>query len=228
MLTLFIRAVFLYALVFAVLRLTGKRQVSDLQPFDLLITLLIADLAGCALSEPSVPLVYSVVPILALYLTQQLVTKLCLKSARARRLICGSPIVLVSGGRLSEENMRKTSYTVLDLMSQLRAKGIFDLREVAYAILETNGSMSVLLSGAADTPTREDLDLKKREVGLSEMLVLDGELCKKELSLLHISPDWVEQRVRALGASGVSEVLYLQRAFDGTLSMQKKEAGHVQ
>ena len=124
--------------------------------------------------------------------------------------------------------MRKTSYTVLDLMSQLRAKGIFDLREVAYAILETNGSMSVLLSGAADAPTRADLDLKKREVGLSEMLVLDGELCKKELSLLHISPDWVEQRVRALGASGVSEVLYLQRAFDGTLSMQKKEARHVQ
>ena len=229
MFTLFIRAVLLYALVFAVLRLTGKRQVSDLQPFDLLITLLIADLAGCALSEPAVPLVYSIVPILSLYLTQQLVTWLCLKSARARRLICGSPVVIVSDGKLIEENMRKTNYTVLDLTDQLRANGIFDINEVAYAILETNGSMSVLVRGEQREPTMQDLGLAAEKAGLSQMLVLDGRACKRELSMLGLDEKWAIKRTAELGAGSIREVLFLQRASNGTLSMQKKEARrHVQ
>lgn len=222
MLTLFLRAIFLYAFVFLVLRLTGKRQVADLQPFDLLITLLIADLAGCALSAPDVPLAYSIVPILALYLSQQLVTWLCLKSARARRMVCGSPVVLVADGDMLEENMRMTNYTVIDVMDQLRAKSVFDIREVSYAILETNGSMSVLLKGDSQQPTRADLGVRAEDAGLSHMLVLDGQACKKELRQLGLSVDWVEARVRERGARGLLDVFYLQYGADGALTMQMK------
>ncbi|MDO4572380.1 MAG: DUF421 domain-containing protein [Clostridia bacterium] len=223
MLTLFVRAIFLYALVFLVLRLTGKRQVADLQPFDLLITLLIADLAGCALSEPGVPLVYSIVPILALFLTQRFVTWLCLKSARARRVVCGSPVVLVAEGRMLEENMRRTNYTVIDIMDQLRAKDVFDIRDVAYAILETNGSMSLLLKSGAQTPTRSDLCLPETEAAPSHMLVLDGQACKNELAMLGRDEGWLEARVRELGCRGIRELLYLQQGADGGFCVQKKE-----
>ncbi len=227
MLTLFLRAVFLYIFVFLVLRLTGKRQVSDLQPFDLLITLLIADLAGCALSEPGVPLAYSVVPILALYLSQQLVTWLCLKSARTRRMVCGSPVVIVSDGRMAESNMRMTNYTVLDVMDQLSAKSVFDIREVAYAILETNGSMSVLLKSGAQQPSRADMKIEAPPAELSHMLVLDGQACQNELRQLDLSLDWLSGRARELGVDRLSELLFLQYGADGAITLQRKEGRHV-
>lgn len=229
MLTLFLRAVFMYVFVFLILRLTGKRQVADLQPFDLLITLLIADLAGSALGDPGVPLLYSVVPILALYLTQQLVTWLCLKSAGARRVVCGSPVVLVSDGHMEEDNMRSTNYTVIDVMDQLRAKDIFDITEVAYAILETNGTMSVLLKEDMQTPTRKDMGLRAEKAGLSSMLVLDGQSCREELEKIGRDETWLTARARELGIKDLREVFYLQRAASGELTMQKKEGRrHVQ
>ena len=163
MLILFLRAAILYVLVFAVLRLTGKRQVSDLQPFDLLITLMIADLASCAIADTSIPLVYSVVPIFALYLMQSLITYVCLKSAGVRRLVCGNPVVLVADGVLLEDAMRRTNYAIIDLMDQLRSKDVFDIRSVAYAILETNGSVSILQKGEYQTPTVRDLQLEPEE-----------------------------------------------------------------
>lgn len=144
MLILFLRAALMYALVFTVLRLTGKRQIADLQPFDLLITLMIADLASCAIADTGIPLTYSVVPILALYLVQQLVNWICLKSSRLRRALCGNPLLLIADGVLQEDVMRAANYTVVDLLDQLRAKDVFDLSNVSYAILETNGSLSVL------------------------------------------------------------------------------------
>ena len=142
MLTLFLRAVFLDLFVLLILRLTGKRQVSDLQPYDLLMTLIIADLASTAIADTDIPLLYSVVPILALYLVQQLLAKLSLKSSVLRRLICGTPQILILDGVLQEKVMRRTNYTVRDLLDSLRSKDIFSVDEVAYAILETNGTVS--------------------------------------------------------------------------------------
>ena len=159
MLILFLRAVLLYFLVFAVIRLTGKRQVADLQPFDLLITLMIADLASCAIADTSIPLAYSVVPIIALFLTQRAVTYTCLKSARIRRVFAGNPLILIRDGVLQEDAMRAANYSVDDLMDQLRSKDMFSAEEVAFAILETNGSMSILQKSDAQTPTRGDLAL---------------------------------------------------------------------
>lgn len=220
MLTLFLRAILLYGLVFLVLRLTGKRQVSDLQPFDLLITLLIADLASCAIADVSIPLVYSVVPILAVYLAQQLITRLCLKSAAMRRVICGSPVILVNDGVVQEEAMRETSYTVIDLLDQLRAKDVFDLDEVAYAILETNGSMSVLQKGAFMQPTVRDLHLAPQETALCYMLILDGALCRSAMRRLNLSESWICARLNECGVKDVGDVFFMQLAPDGALRLQ--------
>lgn len=223
MLTLFLRAVFMYLFVFAILRLTGKRQVSDLQPFDLLITLLIADLAGCAIGDTDTPLVYSIVPILGMYLVQQAITRICLKSAPARRLVCGSPVILVRDGRLCETAMRKTSYTIIDLLDRLRAKDVFDLNAVAYAILETNGSLSVLQHAEEQPPSRAELHLPAEKSQLGYMLVLDGCYCFDAMETLGLSLDALQKELIDRGVKRAEDVFFLYRAPSGKYTMQLKE-----
>ena len=135
--TLFIRTLIVYTLMFAVLRLMGKRQINEMQPFDLAVTLLIANLASIPMSEPAVPLFYGLVPIIGLFIVQRLVAHASLKSERIRRLVCGSPLTVIENGTVREDVMRSASYSLSDLTEQLRLKDVFSLSEVEYAILET-------------------------------------------------------------------------------------------
>ncbi len=219
---MFLRAIFMYVFVFVILRLTGKRQVADLQPFDLLITLLIADLAGCSIADTGTPLVYSIVPILGMYLTQQLVTFLCLKNARARKIVCGSPVILVRDGVAQEEAMRQNDYTIIDLLDQLRSRDVFDLRQVAYAILETNGTMSVLQKGELPPNDMPDPDHQHVGAALCEMLILDGEFCAAAMGRLGLDRDAVSAIVKSFGPYRVGDVFYLHRSPDGAFMMQLK------
>ena len=219
MLTLFLRAIFLDLFVLLILRLTGKRQVSDLQPYDLLMTLIIADLASTAITDTDIPLLYSVVPILALYLVQQLLAKLSLKSSAMRRLICGTPQVLILDGVLQEKVMRRTNYTVRDLMDSLRGKDIFEVSEVAYAILETNGSVSVLEKAAFQMPNKRDLNLEPGSAALSHLLILEGRIQKSGLSTLHLDRKTVESYLKTNGLS-LGSVFFAQMNGDGELHVQ--------
>ena len=213
MLILFLRAVLLYLFILFILRMTGKRQIADLQPFDLIITMAIADLASTAISDTNIPLLYSVVPILALYLVQQAVAFLSLRSRRFRTFVCGSPLLLVREGVLQEGILRQANYTVSDLGDHLRAGGVFDMRSVRYAILETNGTLSVLEKTAADQPQPK----------LSYMLILDGELCRTPLRHLRISPKALRTLLKRYGVRDEADVFYLQYLGDGSLRLQLKE-----
>ncbi len=212
MLILFLRAVLLYVFILFILRMTGKRQIADLQPFDLIITMAIADLASTAIADTDIPLLYSVVPILALYLVQQAVAFLSLRSRRFRTFVCGSPLLLVREGVLQEGIMRQANYTVSDLSDHLRAQQVFDLKSVQYAILETNGSLSVLEKQKADQP----------QPRLSYMLVLDGELCRTALKHLRIRPKALKELLRRFGVADMEDVFYLQYLGDGSLRLQLK------
>ena len=212
MLILFLRAVLLYVFILFILRMTGKRQIADLQPFDLIITMAIADLASTAIADTDIPLLYSVVPILALYLVQQAVAFLSLRSRRFRTFVCGSPLLLVREGVLQEGIMRQANYTVSDLSDHLRAQQVFDLKSVQYAILETNGSLSVLKKQKADQP----------QTRLSYMLVLDGELCRTALKHLRIRPKALKELLRRFGVTDMGDVFYLQYLGDGSLRLQLK------
>jgi len=223
MLTLFLRAVFLDLFVLLILRLTGKRQVSDLQPYDLLMTLIIADLASTAIADTNIPLLYSVVPILALYLVQQALAKLCLKSSAARRLICGTPQILILDGVLQETVMRRTNYTVRDILDSLRSKDIFDVGEVAYAILETNGTVSVLEKAAFQKPSRRDLGLPDGSAALSHLLILEGKIQKNGLATLHLDRNTVETLLKKNGLS-LRSVFFAQMNGDGELYVQLDRA----
>lgn len=219
MLTLFLRAVFLDLFVLLILRLTGKRQVSDLQPYDLLMTLIIADLASTAIADTDIPLLYSVVPILALYLVQQALAKLCLKSSAMRRLICGTPQILILDGVLQEKIMRRTNYTVRDLLDSLRSHDVFDVGEVAYAILETNGTVSVLSKAAFQQPNKGELNLEPGSAALSHLLILEGKIQKNGLETLHLARQDVETMLKKNGLA-LRNVFFAQMNGDGELHVQ--------
>ena len=172
----------------------------------------IADLASTAIADTDIPLLYSVVPILALYLVQQAMAFLSLRSRRFRTFVCGSPLLLVREGVLQEGIMRQANYTVSDLSDHLRAQQVFDLKSVQYAILETNGSLSVLEKQKADQP----------QTRLSYMLVLDGELCRTALKHLRIRPKALKELLRRFGVTDMGDVFYLQYLGDGSLRLQLK------
>ena len=207
MLILFIRAIILYLLVFMVIRLTGKRQISDLQPFDLIITLLVADLASVPASDTSIPLLYGIVPILALFLIQQTMALCSLKFEGFRYAVCGRPLLMVSKGVVQEQSLKAARYTLNDLMEQLRAGGNFELSTVEYAILETNGQLSVLESPKAQPPF---------------LLVQDGKRHKEALRQSGYDEKWLNSRLKSAGIKGPERLLF---AFlsGNTLHVQSKE-----
>ena len=223
MLTLFLRAVFLDLFVLLILRLTGKRQVSDLQPYDLLMTLIIADLASTAIADTDIPLLYSIVPILALYLVQQALARLCLRSSAVRRFLCGTPQILILDGVLQETVMRRTNYTVRDLMDTLRSKDVFDLGEVAYAILETNGTVSVLERSESQPVTRRDLKLPDENDALSHLLILEGRIQKSGLETLHLTREAVKSMLRDHSVP-LKSVFFAQMNGSGEVRLQLDRA----
>ena len=176
MLTLFIRTLLVYIFMFVVLRLMGKRQLSDMQPFDLAITLLIANLAALPMSDPAIPLLYGVVPIIAMFALHRLISFMSLKSEKLRKLVCGSPLVMISGGVVREDAMRAANYSLFDLAEQLRMKDVFSISQVEYAILETDGGLSVLLKGPFQTPTNEGLKLESEKATPALLLICDGQV----------------------------------------------------
>ncbi|NLB60902.1 MAG: DUF421 domain-containing protein [Clostridiales bacterium] len=144
MLTIFFRTLTIYVLVFAAIRLTGKRQISELQPFDLVITILIADVASLPISNNDIPLAHGIIPIIALFLMQRVFAYLSLKNKALRTIICGNPLLLIENGIVNEKLMKVANYSLSDLMEQLRSKDVFSLNEVNFAVLECNGELGIL------------------------------------------------------------------------------------
>ena len=223
MLTLFLRGVIIYLLVFTVIRLSGKRQISDLQPFDLVITLLIADLAAEPVADPAIPLSYGVVPILALFLVQQFVAYLSLKSERVRAAVCGKPIVIIANGCVQEQMLKEARYTLNDLFEQLRQKEVFDITEIAYAILETNGSLSILRKGEVQTPSYTAFKLNPPKTELTEMLIMDGKIHSRALQKVGRSERWLKDMLQRMGYQDPKQVLFASMNADGKLHVQGKE-----
>ena len=145
MLIVFIRGIILYILVTFAVRLMGKRQIGDLSPGELVITILISNIATLSMEDISVPLFTGIVPILTLVSLDVLVSYACLKSRKIRRAISGKPKIVVSNGVIDQNVLKTLRYTVDDLMSSLRTQGIFDISQVQYAVVETTGAVSAIL-----------------------------------------------------------------------------------
>lgn len=219
---LVLRTLLLYFVVVVSMRLMGKRQIAQLQPFEFAIAIMISELAAIPLTEDDKELIHSLVPISVLVACQLAISFLSIKGVRIREIICGKPTLLVRHGKMLEKNMRKEMYTINDLMEQLRFYSIQSVDDVEYGILETNGQLSVLLKSSKRGVTPEDLKIETPLECFDHDVIIDGKLIGRTLQKLNIKREWLDERLKEYGVNDYSQVFYASINQDGKLSVQKK------
>lgn len=187
-----IRTILLYIFVIFAIRIMGKRQLSDMQTSELVITMIIADIASIPMQNNSQPLMSGVVPILILISAEIIISILMMKISFIRDAVCGKPEIIIENGKLKQNMLRKLRLTTEDLSVMLRQSGIFNIDEVQYCIMETNGNISVLPKPQKRQPTIEDLKLPYRDKGIEAVVVSDGELLHTSMKLCEIDKKWIE------------------------------------
>ena len=193
MITAFVRTIILYFLIVVGMRLMGKRQIGELEPSELVLTMMISDLAAVPMQDFGIPLLSGLLPILTLLALSLLLSQLSLRSLRLRALICGTPTVLIRGGKLQQDAMRKNRFTIDELMEELREQGVTRIEDVKYAVLENSGQLSVLPWAKAKPPTAEDLGLTLEEDALPTVLINDGRVLRNNLRLCGRDEVWLQK-----------------------------------
>ena len=191
----FTRTIILYLLIIAGIRLMGKRQVGELEPSELVLDLIIADLAAVPMQDFGIPLLSGVIPILTLLCVTMILSVLTMKHVRFRALICGRPSIVVQNGQLNQREMRRNRFTVDELLEELRMQSVTDLSTVKYAILETNGRVSVILYANQRPVTAEQMNLFPDDVGLPLVIIDDGRLLERNLKLRGFNEGWLQKRL---------------------------------
>ena len=211
MFTGLIRTVILYILIIAGVRMMGKRQVGELEPSELVLSLIIADLASVPMQDYGIPLLTGVVPILTLLSVTMILSVLTMKSVAFRALLSGRPSMVVQNGTLVQGEMAKTRLTLDELLEELRIKGYTDISQIKYAILETNGQLSVLPYANQKPPTARDLKVSVEEGGLPRVVVSDGKLLEQNLKALGHDRPWLDRQLTQRGCRDLSKVFLLDR-----------------
>ncbi|MGI5884625.1 MAG: DUF421 domain-containing protein [Candidatus Spyradocola sp.] len=221
MLTMFVRALVLYVLVILLMRLMGKRQIGQLQPFELVFSVIVADLAASPMSDVGVPLLYGVMPIAALMLCYALFSLVTLKSERARVLLSGRPTVLVHQGIVDEQEMQRQGMTLTELMEQMRESGVANLSDVGCAVLEISGKVNIFPLSEKRAVTPEDLHLSPGYEGLPLPLVLDGVVQTDSLQAAGRSEAWLRAELSRFSVD-VGGTYLCMLSTEGVLSVQKR------
>lgn len=224
MFTGLLRTIILYILIIAGVRLMGKRQVGELEPSELVLSLIIADLASVPMQDYGIPLLAGVVPILTLLAVTMILSVLTMKSVKFRAILCGRPSIIVQNGTLDQKEMEKTRLTLDELLEELRGKGYTDLSQIKYAILETNGQLSVLPYANQKPPTARDLKVSVEEGGLPRVVVSDGRLLERNLKLLGHDRPWLDGQLKQRGCRDVADVFLLLVDETGAVYFAKKES----
>lgn len=213
MLISFVRTIISYVLVVVAVRIMGKRQLGQLEPTELVVTLMISDLATIPLSHVSIPLLHGVIPILTLIIAEATLSFLDLKSRKFRKFLSGVPVIVIKDGKVCEKELEKTRLNFDDLMEMLRMQGGANINEIKYAILETSGNLSVI-------PKEKDASEKEVYRGLPFMFVYDGEVSFKALELYDKNIDWLK---KSLKGEKVTDILFAGVDDNGKFYIQKRD-----
>lgn len=217
------RTVTLYALIILGIRLMGKRQVGELEPSELVFTLLIADLAAVPMQDFGIPLITGMVPIVTLLCLTLLLSILTMRSIRFRAILCGRPSIVVREGQVCQREMAKNRFTLDELSEELRIQGIADISKVKYAILETNGQLTVLLKAREAPLTAAQAGLEPEDGGLCALIVSDGRLMEENLKRRGLNGEWLEKQLKKNHVKSVKEVFMLSVDELGKVYFAKKE-----
>lgn len=223
MFTGLVRTVILYILIIAGIRLMGKRQVGELEPSELVLSLIIADLASVPMQDFGIPLLAGVIPILALLAMTMILSVLTMRSVRFRALLCGRPSIIIREGKVDQREMARNRLTVDELLEELRGQGYTDPSGVKYAILETNGQLSVLPFAAQKPPTAQQLGLEVEQWELPLVVVSDGRLLEHNLTQLGRDRAWLDKRLKEGGCSDPKQVFLLLADRGGKVYLTRKD-----
>lgn len=224
MATAFFRTVILYILLMVGLRLLGKRQIADLEPSELVLTLIISDLAVVPMQDYGIPMINGILPIITLLCLSMLLSFFNLKSIRFRALICGTPAVIIQNGRVNQKNMAKNRLTLDELFEQLRSQGYTDLNSIKYAILETNGQLSILpyTRESPITPQIANLSVIDR-VTLPILVINDGHVMHDNLLASGHDRNWLSEQLTARKLNSPRQVFLMTVDEDDTVICVAKE-----
>lgn len=218
------RTVFLYILVVITMRLMGKRQIAQLEPFELVIAIMIAELAVIPMQDRNIPLINGIIAITTLLFIQVTFSVFSLHFVSFRSFLDGRYSVIIANGVIQEKEMRKARYNLDELLEQLRLKSIFNLGDVEFAILETSGELSVLLKSQKRAATPKDLQIETKYEGLPLVLVMDGQVMSSELKKSQLSEAWLRTELEKHGVKNPQEVLIASLNTSGELFFQPKES----
>ncbi len=222
MLTIFTRSVLLYIVSLLAMRAMGKREVGQLQPFELVVVIMIAELAATPMGGVGIPLLYGILPMVALVVCHGIITALCMRFESFRKWMSGQPTVLMRNGAICEKQMRKSAMDLNDLMEGIRTAGVLDPAEVGTVILEPGGQVNVFPKAAYRPVAPHDTHLSVPEEGLPLPLVMDGVIQQDNLTRGRLSEDWLRKSARDAGFSDLTQVLFLCLNTQGEMLIQGK------
>lgn len=222
MLISLIRVGILYFFIIVCMRLMGKRQLGELQPTELVITILLSEIASIPIEDNGVPLINSIFAVLLLVSLEIINSAVCLKSAKLRSVIEGNPVIVVSDGTLQQEKLRQLRFSSEDLLEQLRQKDVFDINDVKFAIVETNGQLSVMLKDNKQPITPEALEAEAQSKGLQCMVVNDGKILRKSFRDCNMDDQKLKNILKKRKIQ-LKEILFMLADSKGNYTIIKKE-----
>ena len=197
----YFRTILLYLVLIAVIRLMGKRQIGQMEPSEFVVTMLVANLASIPMQDGGIPLFSGIVPIITVLGVELVLSALSLRSLKIRRLLCGKPVILIENGNILQKNLKKTRVTLDELTGHLREKDVLDLRAVQYAILETNGNLSVFPYPKEKPASAKDAGIPARPQQLPITIISDGKLLPDNLSVAKKDALWVQRVLKEKNAT---------------------------
>ncbi len=223
MLVPFFRTLILYIFIIIAIRLMGKRQVGEMQPAELVITILVSAVASVPMQDIDIPLAHGIIPILTLIGAEVIISAISLKSLPFRRLLSGKPVIIIENGALNQKALKKLRLSIDDVLEDLRLKDVFDLRDVRMAQVETNGQISILLNASAQPVTAKMMSLTPGAQEPFHLVVSDGHFLPENLAAIGRSRKWLDSVMAANGARQFSDVFFLCADKNGSTIFAGKE-----
>ena len=220
-----VRTLIVFICIYLAMRFMGKRQLGQLEPSELVVAVLITDMAAHPLQDIGIPLFNGLLPIAILLSCELLISWLSLKSSRFRAVCFGRPSILMRDGRIELKELRKNRFSLDELCEELRGKGVTDLSSVRCAVLETDGTLNVLLKAECQTVTSAQMGIQAPDGGLPVTLINDGKVEKENLLLLRKSEEWLRRELRSRGFSSPLRISYMNIDALGRIYLQEKDAG---
>jgi len=219
-LVVFVRTFIIYIVVVLLMRIMGKRQIGQLEPYELVVAIMIAELAAIPMEDKAIPLINGLAPIFTLFFIQVCISVINMKCLWFRSIMDGNPSIVIRDGKIDIQELTKSRYNINELLEQLRVKGFANIADVEFAILETSGNLSVIPKSQKRPVTPEDLQIDTEYEGLPVPLIIDGRIQYDNLAEVNLTADWLKNELGKFNITEIKDVFLASLDTQGKLFFQ--------